>query len=139
MRKLCLYSPLTPLFFHPWRTSCRGLSAFSHLTPHGRPSSSSLHVFCVIKLVHPCSTAHSHFLCPDVLQTHTCTADPHLFCTLVLQTHTCEEVMMKMERWISEHRKDPSRSRLRRLVPQVWGGIHTLYSHVCNKTSASGV
>ncbi|KAJ9533609.1 hypothetical protein QJQ45_026671, partial [Haematococcus lacustris] len=35
------------------------------------------------------------------------------------ETHTCEEVMLKMERWIAEHRQDPRRSRLRRLVPQL--------------------
>lgn len=35
------------------------------------------------------------------------------------ETHTCEEVMIKMERWIAEHRQDPRRSRLRRLVPQL--------------------
>eukprot|EP00955_Chlamydomonas_euryale_P082511 363737-Chlamydomonas_euryale.AAC.2 len=34
-------------------------------------------------------------------------------------THTCEEVMMKMERWIAEHRLDPKRSRLKRLLPSV--------------------
>ena len=33
------------------------------------------------------------------------------------ETHTCEEVMFKMERWIAEHRQDPKRSRLKRLVP----------------------
>ena len=27
------------------------------------------------------------------------------------ETHTCEEVMMKMERWIAEHRQEPRRSR----------------------------
>lgn len=35
------------------------------------------------------------------------------------ETHTCEEVMLKMERWIAEHRQDPQRSRLKRLVPQL--------------------
>jgi len=35
------------------------------------------------------------------------------------ETHTCEEVMLKMERWITEHRQDPKRSRLKRLVPQL--------------------
>eukprot|EP00197_Chlamydomonas_leiostraca_P009671 CAMPEP_0202866692 /NCGR_PEP_ID=MMETSP1391-20130828/8306_1 /ASSEMBLY_ACC=CAM_ASM_000867 /TAXON_ID=1034604 /ORGANISM="Chlamydomonas leiostraca, Strain SAG 11-49" /LENGTH=452 /DNA_ID=CAMNT_0049546665 /DNA_START=324 /DNA_END=1683 /DNA_ORIENTATION=+ len=35
------------------------------------------------------------------------------------ETHTCEEVMLKMERWIAEHRQDPRRSRLKRLVPQL--------------------
>ncbi len=35
------------------------------------------------------------------------------------ETHTCEEVMFKMERWIAEHRQDPGRSRLKRLVPQL--------------------
>lgn len=33
------------------------------------------------------------------------------------ETHTCEEVMLKMERWISEHRQDSKRSR------HVWGGL----------------
>ena len=35
------------------------------------------------------------------------------------ETHTCEEAMLKMERWIAEHRRDPKRSRLRRMVPTV--------------------
>ncbi|GIL80770.1 hypothetical protein Vretimale_9127 [Volvox reticuliferus] len=35
------------------------------------------------------------------------------------ETHTCEEVMLKMERWIAEHRQDPKRSRLRRLIPGI--------------------
>ncbi|KAG2486034.1 hypothetical protein HYH03_015242 [Edaphochlamys debaryana] len=35
------------------------------------------------------------------------------------ETHTCEEVMLKMERWIAEHRQDPKRSRLRRLIPNI--------------------
>ena len=34
-------------------------------------------------------------------------------------THTSEEVMAKMERWVAEHRADPVRSRLRRLIPGV--------------------
>lgn len=34
-------------------------------------------------------------------------------------THTCEEVMIKMERWVQEHRKDPKRSQLKRLVPAI--------------------
>lgn len=35
------------------------------------------------------------------------------------ETHTCEEVMSKVERWITEHRQDPRRSRLRRMVPTI--------------------
>ena len=35
------------------------------------------------------------------------------------ETHSCLEVMTKMEKWINEHRKDPQRSRLKRLVPQL--------------------
>lgn len=42
------------------------------------------------------------------------------------ETHSCEEVMLKMERWIAEHRKDPSRSRLKRLVPQLGNFFTTL-------------
>lgn len=42
------------------------------------------------------------------------------------ETHTCEEVMLKMEKWIAEHRKDPSRSRLKRLVPQLGNFFTTL-------------
>ena len=34
-------------------------------------------------------------------------------------THTCEEVMSKVERWVADHRQDPRRSRLRRVVPTV--------------------
>ncbi|WIA32869.1 hypothetical protein OEZ86_006043 [Tetradesmus obliquus] len=43
-------------------------------------------------------------------------------------THTCEEVMVKMERWVQElgkdvgtkeHRSDPRRSKLKRIVPTV--------------------
>lgn len=34
-------------------------------------------------------------------------------------THTSEEVMLKMDRWIMEHRRDPRNSRLRRMVPTV--------------------
>ena len=34
-------------------------------------------------------------------------------------THTCEEVMAKVERWVADHRQDPRRSRLRRVVPTV--------------------
>lgn len=33
------------------------------------------------------------------------------------ETHTCEEALSKMERWIAEHRKDPARSMLRRILP----------------------
>lgn len=39
-------------------------------------------------------------------------------------THTPVEVMTKMERWISEHRRDPLRSQLRRMCPMV-GRFHT--------------
>lgn len=35
------------------------------------------------------------------------------------ETHTCEEVMLKMERWIVEHRQDARKSRLRRMVPTI--------------------
>uniref|UniRef100_A0A6S8JCL5 IMP-specific 5'-nucleotidase 1 n=1 Tax=Dunaliella tertiolecta TaxID=3047 RepID=A0A6S8JCL5_DUNTE len=35
------------------------------------------------------------------------------------ETHSCLEVMTKMEKWVNEHRKDPLRSRLKRLVPQL--------------------
>eukprot|EP00879_Flechtneria_rotunda_P011066 GHRR01011562.1.p1 GENE.GHRR01011562.1~~GHRR01011562.1.p1 ORF type:complete len:276 (+),score=73.08 GHRR01011562.1:252-1079(+) len=35
------------------------------------------------------------------------------------ETHTCEEVMMKVERWVWEHRSDPRRSKLKRIVPTV--------------------
>ncbi|GBF91062.1 hypothetical protein Rsub_03918 [Raphidocelis subcapitata] len=35
------------------------------------------------------------------------------------ETHTCEEAMHKMERWIAEHRQDPRRSRLKRIVPTI--------------------
>ncbi len=35
------------------------------------------------------------------------------------ETHSCLEVMTKMEKWVNEHRKDPNRSRLKRLVPQL--------------------
>ncbi|KAF6251627.1 IMP-specific 5'-nucleotidase-domain-containing protein [Scenedesmus sp. NREL 46B-D3] len=34
-------------------------------------------------------------------------------------THTCEEVMVKVERWVQEHRSDPRRSKLKRIVPNV--------------------
>jgi IMP and pyridine-specific 5'-nucleotidase len=34
-------------------------------------------------------------------------------------THTCMEVMAKVERWVADHRQDPRRSRLRRVVPTV--------------------
>ena len=39
-------------------------------------------------------------------------------------THTPVEIAQKMDRWIQEHRKDPSRSQLRRLCPKV-GRFHT--------------
>ncbi|KAI8475916.1 MAG: IMP-specific 5'-nucleotidase-domain-containing protein [Monoraphidium minutum] len=35
------------------------------------------------------------------------------------ETHTCEEAMFKIERWIADHRRDPRRSRLKRIVPTV--------------------
>lgn len=35
------------------------------------------------------------------------------------QTHTSLEVMQKMERWITEHRRDPRSSRLKRMVPNI--------------------
>ncbi|KIZ01088.1 IMP-specific 5'-nucleotidase 1 [Monoraphidium neglectum] len=35
------------------------------------------------------------------------------------ETHTCEEAMYKTERWIADHRQDPRRSRLKRIVPTV--------------------
>lgn len=34
-------------------------------------------------------------------------------------THSCREVMQKMDRWITEHRADPKRSKLKRMVPTV--------------------
>ncbi|BDA49790.1 IMP-specific 5'-nucleotidase 1 [Coccomyxa sp. Obi] len=34
-------------------------------------------------------------------------------------THTSLEAMQKLERWIKEHRQDPKRSRLKRMVPSV--------------------
>jgi len=40
------------------------------------------------------------------------------------ETHTPREVMEKVERWILEHREDPKRSRLKRLVPTL-GSFHT--------------
>ena len=39
-------------------------------------------------------------------------------------THSCEEVFSKMQRWVSEHRNDPRRSKLKQLVPSV-GAIFT--------------
>jgi IMP and pyridine-specific 5'-nucleotidase len=35
------------------------------------------------------------------------------------ETHTCEEAMHKMEKWMAEHKQDPRRSRLRRLIPSI--------------------
>ena len=34
-------------------------------------------------------------------------------------THTSEEAMMKMERWIMEHRQQPRHSRLKKMVPSI--------------------
>lgn len=34
-------------------------------------------------------------------------------------THTSEEAMMKMERWIMEHRQEPRHSRLKKMVPSI--------------------
>lgn len=35
------------------------------------------------------------------------------------QTHTCEEVMEKIDRWIREHRREPLKSKLKQLVPNI--------------------
>ena len=35
------------------------------------------------------------------------------------EMHSCLEVMTKMERWITEHRRDPRGSQLSRMVPSV--------------------
>ncbi len=35
------------------------------------------------------------------------------------ETHTCEEAMQKMEKWMAEHKQDPRRSRLKRLIPSI--------------------
>lgn len=40
------------------------------------------------------------------------------------KTHSCEEVFSKMQRWLSEHKTDPRRSKLKQLVPSV-GAIFT--------------
>ena len=34
-------------------------------------------------------------------------------------THSAAEVMAKLDRWVGEHRADPARSRLRRLIPGI--------------------
>ena len=34
-------------------------------------------------------------------------------------THSAAEVMAKLDRWVREHRADPARSRLRRLIPGI--------------------
>jgi hypothetical protein len=50
------------------------------------------------------------------------------------EMHSCLEVMTKMERWITEHRRDPRGSQLSRMVPSVvsscnrsWGAVSTVY------------
>lgn len=48
------------------------------------------------------------------------------FMIKMCNTHTSEEVMMKVERWIVEHKQDPQRSRLRRLVPSLPNFFHPL-------------
>ena len=40
------------------------------------------------------------------------------------QTHTSLEVMEKVDKWISEHRRDPRSSKLRRIVPDI-GSFYT--------------
>lgn len=34
-------------------------------------------------------------------------------------THSAAEVMAKLDRWVEQHRRDPARSRLRRLIPGI--------------------
>ena len=43
------------------------------------------------------------------------------------EMHSCLEVMTKMERWITEHRRDPRGSQLSRMVPSV------VSSFVCSR------
>lgn len=43
----------------------------------------------------------------------------HVCQVCIVHIALCCQVMLKMERWISEHRQDPRRSRLKRLVPQL--------------------
>eukprot|EP01023_Acetabularia_acetabulum_P009263 TRINITY_DN14113_c0_g3_i4.p2 TRINITY_DN14113_c0_g3~~TRINITY_DN14113_c0_g3_i4.p2 ORF type:complete len:442 (-),score=67.74 TRINITY_DN14113_c0_g3_i4:396-1721(-) len=35
------------------------------------------------------------------------------------ETHSCEEAMLKFEKWMQEHMRDPARSKLKRLVPSI--------------------
>eukprot|EP01023_Acetabularia_acetabulum_P009260 TRINITY_DN14113_c0_g2_i3.p1 TRINITY_DN14113_c0_g2~~TRINITY_DN14113_c0_g2_i3.p1 ORF type:complete len:550 (-),score=115.46 TRINITY_DN14113_c0_g2_i3:1005-2654(-) len=35
------------------------------------------------------------------------------------ETHLCEEAMLKFEKWVMEHMRDPARSKLKRLVPTI--------------------
>ena len=73
-----------------------------------------------------CRCKNTHMYTPTHKDTHThtraCMQEQDFlidFMRRMHETHSCLEVMTKMEKWINEHRKDPQRSRLKRLVPQL--------------------